>query len=109
MSGTTKDIEHPGGFITINPGQKATLTANGKTATFVTTGTFHVEVTTDNGVQIFTAKATGKNLLTRPLDQEGGGLYYTTGNFTFIVDEFGNEIQGFEGNGRVVNVCDELS
>ena len=39
--GKTKTIDHGGGrFIVPAPGQKATLTANGKTVKYVVTGTF---------------------------------------------------------------------
>jgi hypothetical protein len=109
VTGKTKDIEHQGGFITINPGVKTTLTANGKTLSIVATGTFHVETSIVDGVTVFTVKATGRNLLTRPADSDNPGLFLTTGNVTFIVDEFGNEIQGFEGSGRVTDICAALS
>jgi hypothetical protein len=96
-----------GRLILPSPGLTATLMANGKTVEYVITGTFHVQVLAD-GNQKF--KVTGRNLLFRPAppNPNDAGIFLTTGNFNFIVDEDGNEVTGFAGSGPVVNVCDVL-
>ena len=97
-----------GRLIVPSPGLTATLTAaNGKTVEYVITGTFHVQVMA-NGNQEF--KVTGRNLLFRPAppDPNDAGIFLTTGNFNFIVDQDGNEVTGFAGSGPVVNICDIL-
>jgi len=107
--GKTKTIDHGGGrFIVPAPGQKATLkaTGSGKTVEYVVTGTFHVQVMAD-GSQEF--KVTGRNILFRPPPLPGAGIFLTTGNFNFAVDENGNELRPFAGSGKVVNICDVLA
>ena len=92
-------------FIIPAPGQKATLevlTPNGKTAQYVATGTFHVQVLAD-GSQEF--KVTGRNILTRP----GIGIFLTTGNFNFALNPDGSELRPFAGSGTVVNICEVLA
>ena len=101
--GKTKTIDHGGGrFIVPAPGQKATLTANGKTVNYVVTGTFHVQIMEDGSSEF---KVTGRNILTRP----GIGIFLTIGNFNFAVAADGSELRPFAGSGKVVNVCDVLA
>jgi hypothetical protein len=114
--GKTKTIPHGDDrFIVPAPGQKATLTAtdSGKTVEYVVTGTFHVQVM-PNGDQEF--KVTGRNVLFRPTlpnpippDDPGTGIFLLRGNFTFVLDENGNEVSVFAGSGPVVNICEILA
>jgi hypothetical protein len=97
-----------GRLIVPSPELTATLTANGKTVEYVITGTFHVQIMA-NGDQEF--KVTGRNLLFRPAPPEpdDAGIFLTTGNFNFIVDQNGNEVAGFAGSGTVVDICEVLA
>jgi hypothetical protein len=102
--GKTKTIALGGGrFIVPAPGQKATLTANGKTVEYVITGTFHQQVMEDGSSEF---KVTGRNILTRP---PTNGIFLTIGNFNFAVNADGSEQRPFAGSGQVVNICDLLA
>jgi len=107
LTGKFKIIEHGDTSIYVAPNQKITLTnpENGKTATYVITGSFHDEVQPDGSI---VSKAVGKNLLWGPGVQ---GLLLTTGNVTVIVtgpysEDYMLSLQSSRGS--IVDVCDVL-
>ncbi|WP_454697612.1 hypothetical protein [Arthrobacter humicola] len=110
LSGGFKEITAPDGtIISPSPALKVTLTANGKTLSYVITGV--TRSTTTNGLT--DVIATGKNLINRPdinpdPDVVVAGLYVTTGNVTFTNGPDG-EVVPFSGPGRVTDVCAVLA
>jgi hypothetical protein len=101
--GKTKIIDlGDGQSIITSPGQKATLTANGKTVKYVITGTSHEQVMEDGSTEV---TATGRNILLRP----DFGLFLTIGNFNYARTAGGGELRPFEGSGQFVNICEILS
>ena len=104
-TGKAKAIETPsGGVIGVSAKTKVTATNRdtGASVQYSINGTFHV--TTDAVGNVVT-KATGRNLLTDP----DAGVVVTSGNFTFAFDPQGNLVQGLSGNGRIIDVCADLS
>ncbi|QTG79550.1 hypothetical protein [Arthrobacter crystallopoietes] len=103
--------------IITSPGQKITLTANGKTFTSVITGVRFERDVVVNGETIIETEVRGRNILTNPLptpESPGSarpGLFLVVGNFNFAVDEDGNEVRVFnaDGPGKVTDVCAALS
>jgi hypothetical protein len=124
-SGKAKDIRTgAGSIISISPGAKVTYRnpLNERTLTYVITGSSHItseQISTDPVIRRETVRVTGRNLLTRTLEQEG--IYITIGNFSFVrtVNEMGPgpeddvvtivEEFDFNGPGQVINVCDALA
>jgi hypothetical protein len=110
LSGGFKEITAPDGtIISPSPALKVTLTANGKTVSYVITGV--TRSTTTNGIT--DVIATGKNLINRPdIDPDPdvvvAGLYVTTGNVSFTNGPQG-ELVPFSGPGRVIDVCAALA
>jgi hypothetical protein len=109
VTGQTKVIE-TGDERTIvtAPGQKITLTANGKSVTFVITGT-RFERTEGDVTEV---EVTGQNILLNRIGKtEDPGIFYTVGSFDFALDAKGNEVRGFDadGQGQVTDVCAALS
>ena len=110
--GKTKTIDlGDGRFIVPAPGQEATLraTASDETVEYVVTGIFFQQVLEDGSVEV---TATGRNILIRPPNAPtppDTGIFLTTGNFNFAVDENGDELRPFAGSGSVVNICDILA
>jgi len=110
LSGGFKEITLPNGTIlSPSPALKVTLTANGKTVSYVITGVTR----TTNFADRTEVVATGKNLITRPDEDPGpavvGGLYLTTGNFSFTNNPDGSEQIPFSGPGTVTDVCELLA
>ena len=58
-----------------------------------------------------TVSATGRNVLTIPLDDPNGraGIYLTVGNVTYVLDGNGNQLEAFTGPGKVTNICRVLA
>jgi hypothetical protein len=110
LTGKSQFVETGAGeILSLSPGQKVTLTnpENDKTVSYVITGSFHISTDPATGNTIVTA--TGTNLLTRTLADEG--IYLTTGNFSFETTAKGKIVEEFEfdGPGQVVDVCAELA
>jgi hypothetical protein len=106
VSGKGKSIELPDGrAIDISPGVHATLRNldTGESTTVVATGTFHTETLPDGSLVVV---ATGRNLLFDP-EFDGGGLFYTTGRFTFGFDQQGDLVP-LSGTGEAVHLIDLL-
>jgi hypothetical protein len=114
-SGKAKVIDLPGDAqIFTSPGQSVTLTnrKNQKSVTYVITGSSHVTYF-PNAVdpKRVTVSATGRNVLTIPLDDPNGraGIYLTVGNVTYVLDGNGNQLEAFTGPGKVTNICRVLA
>jgi hypothetical protein len=102
-TGKVKTIETPTGkTIGISANFTVTATGNGQTAEYKVNGSFMQTTGTDGNV---TTKATGRNFLTDP----DAGVVVTSGNFTFTFDAQGNLVEGLSGNGRIIDVCADLS
>ena len=105
LTGKSKEISQGnGGVIAISPGMTITLSANGKTLTYLITGTTHTQTLADGSKEVVSV---GKNLLIVPKvkGQHEEGLYYTTGNVNYALTPTGGEGRLFSGPGQVVDVC----
>jgi hypothetical protein len=112
LTGKSKEMVSNDGNrkIQISPGTTITLSANGKSLTYLITGVTHIQVQPDGSEEV---RSTGKNLLVVPNveNQHVEGLFFTTGNVNYarIPGVFGGgEIRLFSGPGQVVNVCELL-
>ncbi|MCU1515644.1 MAG: hypothetical protein JWQ75_365 [Pseudarthrobacter sp.] len=106
LTGKSKEIFLSGNRkIQISPATTITLSANGKTVSYVITGASHIQVL-PNGTEE-EVKSTGKNLLIVPNvpGQHVEGLFLTTGNVNYARTTSGGEIRFFSGPGQVVDVC----
>jgi hypothetical protein len=109
LTGTSKEMVSKDGNrkIQISPATTITLSANGKTLTYLITGVTHIQVQPDGSEEV---RSTGKNLLIVPNveNQHVEGLFLTTGNVNYarIPGVFaGGEVRLFSGPGQVVDVC----
>ena len=116
VTGRVKNIVIPGErVISIAPNLNVTLTANGKTVSYVITGASHIQfVPNASDPDSVEFKSTGRNLLSFADSDEGGpdesGVVLTSGNFNFAVTgDFLNELRRYSGPGKVVDVCEVLS
>lgn len=113
LTGKSKLITKPNGQrIITSPGQRITLTANGKTLSYVITGTRFESDVQVNGETITEVKVTGRNILTNPIGVSvRPGLFLVVGNFNYALDAAGEEVRVFNANGpgKVTDVCQALS
>lgn len=106
LTGKSKEIFLRGDRkIQISPATTITLSANGKTLSYVITGAAHIQVLADGTEE--EVRSTGKNLLIVPYveRQHSEGLFLTTGNVNYARTTSGGEIRLFSGPGQVVDVC----
>ncbi|SCC14206.1 hypothetical protein GA0061083_2896 [Pseudarthrobacter enclensis] len=108
LTGKFKEIVlKDGRKIQIAPATTITLSANGKTLSYVITGATHIQAP-QNGVEEVVSR--GRNLLIVPnvpgLHAEG--LYLTIGNVNYARTVSGGEVRFFSGPGKATNVCDLL-
>lgn len=116
VTGRVKDIVIPGDrVISIAPNLNVTLTANGKTVSYVITGASHIQfVPNASDPTSVEFKSTGLNLLSfADADKDGpdvSGVVLVSGNFNFAVTgDFQTEIRRYSGPGRVTDVCAVLA
>ena len=105
LTGKSKFIDLPGDrFIGISPGATVTLTGPSGTVSYVITGSTHIQVLPDGGQEI---RSIGRNLIIVPnvLNKHPEGLFLTTGNVNYALNEDGTERRLFAGPGRVTAVC----
>ena len=102
LDGKSKTIEKKGFTILTSPGLKITLSANGKTETFVATGSFKVTTLANGNVL---TEFRGNNLVSDPMV----GFLAISGHFTFLTDSAGNILQNLQGNGRTTDICAALA
>jgi hypothetical protein len=109
LTGKSKEIVSNDGNrkIQISPATTITLSANGKTLTYLITGVTHIQVQPDGSEEV---RSTGKNLLIVPNveDEHEEGLFLTTGNVNYARTPSGGEERLFSGPGQVVDVCELL-
>jgi hypothetical protein len=106
LTGKFKEILLSGNRkIQIAPATTITLSANGKTVSYVITGATHIQLL-PNGTEE-EVKSTGRNLLIVPdvPGQHVEGLFLTIGNVNYARTTTGGEIRRFSGPGQVVDVC----
>lgn len=91
-----------------SPNLRATVTANGNSATYVITGASHIEYLPND---ITKTTATGRNLVFVPATNGHlSGLFLTVGNVSFTNRTSNNaEITRFSGTGTVLDVCQALA
>jgi hypothetical protein len=114
VTGKTKTITKPDGQrIITSPGQRITLFANGKTVSYVITGTRFERDVTINGAPAVEVKVTGRNILVNGPGTETPGIFLVVGNFDFALTPAPEsaEVRGFNPNGpgQVIDVCKALS
>ncbi|MET4134157.1 hypothetical protein [Pseudarthrobacter sp. PvP090] len=115
VTGKTKLITKPDGQRTItSPGQRITLSANGKTVSYVITGTRFERDVVVSGEKITEVEVKGRNILINQIGTtETPGIFLVVGNFDFALDADGFEVpgRGFnpDGPGQVTDVCRALS
>ena len=115
LTGKTKTITKPDGQrIVTSPGQRITLSANGKTVSYVITGTRFERDVVVNGKKITEYEVKGRNILLNLQDDtETPGIFLVVGNFDYALDADGIEVpdRGFDpkGPGQVTDVCEALS
>jgi hypothetical protein len=104
VSGKIKTIEQGnGGIIITSPGAFATVTnvATGEQATFNITGSFHNTPDTPQP-GLVTTEVSGRNFL---FDPEAGTVL-AIGNFNFVTDAAGNNVQPLTSTGgQLIDVC----
>ncbi|MBG6224802.1 hypothetical protein IWX63_001364 [Arthrobacter sp. CAN_A2] len=113
VTGKTKTItKSPTERLITSPGQKVTLSANGKTVSYVVTGSRLEKDVTVGGRKITEVQVRGRNILLNAIGvTETPGLILVVGNFNYALDSAGNEVRGVNvnGPGQVTNVCQVLS
>ena len=94
--------------IVSSPNLRATMTANGNSATYVITGASHIEYLPNDITQ---TTATGRNLVFVPeANGHPSGVFLTVGNVSFTNKTSDNtEITRFSGTGKVLDVCQALA
>ncbi|MEK0154767.1 hypothetical protein [Arthrobacter oryzae] len=106
VSGKFKDVLLDNKTISVAPGQKVTLSANGKTLDYVITGVRR-EVQLANGDYLSTV--TGQNLLFNYIGaSQKAGFWFVVGTFHYTLTEpNGAEVEPFnaDGPGQVTDVC----
>jgi hypothetical protein len=105
LVGKSKDVVLGDKTIFVAPGQKVTLSANGKTLNYVVTGTRR-EVQLANGDYLSTV--TGRNVLVNAIGTDIPGFWLVVGTFHYVLDApNGNEVEPFnlDGPGQVTDVC----
>ena len=109
LTGKTKTIELPDGFIVTSPGLDVTVTneVTGEQLTFNITGSSHgTPRPDDSGIVDYVI--TGRNLALDPF-----GVFLNKGRFTFTLDQSDPEniiiVEPQEGKGQAIDVCELLS
>ena len=112
VTGKAKAITKPNGErIFTSPGQRITLSANGKTVNYVITGSRFERDVVVGGVTTTEVEVKGRNILINEIGKTMiSGIFLVVGNFNFeFVD--GVESRSFnpKGPGQVTDVCEALS
>jgi hypothetical protein len=112
VTGKAKAITKPNGDrIFTSPGQRITLSANGKTVSYVITGSRFERDVVVEGETITEVEVKGRNILINEIGvTQTSGIFLVVGNFDFSLNETGED-RGFNpaGPGQVVDVCQALS
>ena len=112
VTGKAKAITKPNGDrIFTSPGQRITLSANGKTVSYVITGSRFERDVVVKGEAITEVEVKGRNILINERGvTETSGIFLVVGNFDFALNATGEE-RGFDpdGKGKVTDVCKALS